>query len=188
MKIDLHDVGCLGKITSFKESEDGRFLIELKGMIRFQIIKEIKSDKAYRQCEVNFNNYSDDLIEKRLNKSLQDIKDEKGYMYLREIEQEMVLTIDASIQIISTGGSVIYSEQAITHLKQISSVVFVDTPYELIKKRIGDASDRGFSVPDGFSVKEAFDERMPLYQKHQDFIVDGTNSADCIIKTIEKWI
>ena len=131
---------------------------------------------------------TDDLIEKRLNKSLQDIKDEKGYMYLREIEQEMVLTIDASIQIISTGGSVIYSEQAITHLKQISSVVFVDTPYELIKKRIGDASDRGFSVPDGFSVKEAFDERMPLYQKHQDFIVDGTNSADYIIKTIEKWI
>ena len=131
---------------------------------------------------------TDDLIERRLNKSLQDIKDEKGYMYLREIEQEMVLTIDASIQIISTGGSVIYSEQAITHLKQISSVVFVDTPYELIKKRIGDASDRGFSVPDGFSVKEAFDERMPLYQKHQDFIVDGTNSADYIIKTIEKWI
>ena len=66
---------------------------------------------------------TDHLIEKKLNKSLQDIKDEKGYMYLREIEQEIVLAIDTSIQIISTGGSVIYSEQAITHLKQISSVV-----------------------------------------------------------------
>ena len=131
---------------------------------------------------------TDDLIERRLNKSLQDIKDEKGYMYLREIEQEMVLTIDASIQIISTGGSVIYSEQAITHLKQISSVVFIDTPYELIKKRIGDASDRGFSVPDGFSVKEAFDERMPRYQKAQDLTVNGANSEECIIKSIEKWI
>ena len=131
---------------------------------------------------------TDDLIERRLNKSLQDIKDEKGYMYLREIEQEMVLTIDASIQIISTGGSVIYSEQAITHLKQISSVVFIDTPYELIKKRIGDASDRGFSVPDGFSVKDAFDERMPMYQKHQDFTVDGAKSEDYIIKSIEQWI
>ena len=76
---------------------------------------------------------------------MQDIKDEKGYMYLREIEQEIVLAIDASIQIISTGGSVIYSGQAITHLKQISSVVFIDTPYELIKKRIGDASDRIFT-------------------------------------------
>lgn len=131
---------------------------------------------------------TDHLIEKKLNKSLQDIKDEKGYMYLREIEQEIVLEIDASIQIISTGGSVIYSEQAITHLKQISSVVFIDTPYELIKKRIGDASDRGFSVPDGFSVKNAFDERMPMYQKHQDFTVDGAKSEDYIIKSIEQWI
>lgn len=131
---------------------------------------------------------TDHLIEKKLNKSLQDIKDEKGYMYLREIEQEIVLEIDASIQIISTGGSVIYSEQAITHLKQISSVIFIDTPYELIKKRIGDASDRGFSVPDGFSVKNAFDERMPMYQKHQDFTVDGAKSEDYIIKSIEQWI
>ena len=131
---------------------------------------------------------TDHLIEKKLNKSLQDIKDEKGYMYLREIEQEIVLEIDASIQIISTGGSVIYSEQAITHLKQISSVVFIDTPYELIKKRIGDASDRGFSVPDGFSVKNAFDERMPMYQKNQDFTVDGAKSEDYIIKCIEQWI
>ena len=131
---------------------------------------------------------TDHLIEKKLNKSLQDIKDEKGYMYLREIEQEIVLAIDASIQIISTGRSVIYSEKAITHLKQISSVVFIDTPYELINKRIGDASDRGFSVPDGFSVKDAFDERMPMYQKHQDFTVDGANSEDYIIKSIEQWI
>ena len=131
---------------------------------------------------------TDHLIEKRLKKTLQNIKDEKGYMYLREIEQEIVHAIDTSIQIISTGGSVIYSEQAIAHLKQISSVVFIDTPYELIKKRIGDANDRGFSVPDGFSVKEAFDERMPMYQKHQDFTVDGANSADYIIKSIEQWI
>jgi len=131
---------------------------------------------------------TDHLIEKKLNKSLQDIKNEKGYLYLREVEQEIVLAIDTSIQIISTGGSVIYSEQAITHLKQISSVVFIDTPYELIKKRIGDASDRGFSVPDGFSVKYAFDERMPMYQKHQDFTVDGAKSEDYIIKSIEQWI
>ena len=131
---------------------------------------------------------TDHLIEKRLDKSLQDIKDEKGYMYLREIEQEIVLAIDTSIQIISTGGSVIYSEKAVAHLKQISSLVFIDTPYELIKERIGDASDRGFSVPDGFSVKDAFDERMPMYQKHQDFTVDGAKSEDYIIKSIEQWI
>ena len=48
----LHDVGCLGKITSFRETEDGRYLIELKGKIRFQIINEINSDKKYRSVEV----------------------------------------------------------------------------------------------------------------------------------------
>ena len=91
-------------------------------------------------------------------------------MYLREIEQEIVLAI-VCIQTISTGGSVIYSEQAITHLKQISSVIFIDTPYELIKKRIGDARDRGFSVPDGFSVKDAFDERMLCIKSIKDLLL-----------------
>ena len=60
----LHDIGCMGKITTFKETDDGRFLIELKGLIRFQIIKEIKSNKRYRECEIKFDNYFDDLNNK----------------------------------------------------------------------------------------------------------------------------
>ena len=62
---DLHEIGCMGKITSFRESEDGRFLIELKGIIRFQIIREIKSNKKYRECEIDFKNYHEDLLEKK---------------------------------------------------------------------------------------------------------------------------
>ena len=58
---DLHDIGCLGKITSFKETDDGRYLIDLKGIIRFKIIKEIKPFKTYRECEINFENYLHDL-------------------------------------------------------------------------------------------------------------------------------
>ena len=61
----LHNIGCMGKITSFKEITDNRFLIELKGIIRFQITKEIKSDKKYRECEVNFKDYYDDLENKK---------------------------------------------------------------------------------------------------------------------------
>ncbi len=59
----LHNVGCLGKITSFKETNDGRFLIELKGIIRFNVVKEIISQKKYRECEVSFDEYYDDLNE-----------------------------------------------------------------------------------------------------------------------------
>ena len=58
---ELHNIGCLGKITTFKEIEDGRYLIELKGIIRFKIINEITSNKKYRECEISFENYYDDL-------------------------------------------------------------------------------------------------------------------------------
>ena len=62
---NLYDVGCLGKITSFRETEDGRYLIELKGLIRFKKINEITNNKKYRTLEVNFYNYSNDLVEKK---------------------------------------------------------------------------------------------------------------------------
>jgi len=58
---NLHQVGCLGKIISFKETESGHYLIELKGIIRFEIINEIKSKKKYRECEVNFKRFHHDL-------------------------------------------------------------------------------------------------------------------------------
>jgi Uncharacterized protein, similar to the N-terminal domain of Lon protease len=61
----LHKIGCLGKITSFKETDDGRYLIDLKGIIRFKIIKEIADNKPYRSCEINFEDYLNDLSEKK---------------------------------------------------------------------------------------------------------------------------
>ena len=60
----LHEIGCLGKITSFKETEDGRYMIELKGLIRFKIIKEIESSKEYREYEIDFQDFNHDLDEK----------------------------------------------------------------------------------------------------------------------------
>jgi len=62
---ELHKIGCLGKITSFKETDDGRYLIELKGTIRFEIIEEILSKKKYRECRVDFTNFNQDLDDKK---------------------------------------------------------------------------------------------------------------------------
>ena len=59
--MDLHETGCLGKITSFKDSSNGAYLIELNGLTRFKITKEIENNKLYRECEVNFKDYEDDL-------------------------------------------------------------------------------------------------------------------------------
>ena len=61
----LHNIGCLGKITSFKETDNGTYLIELKGLIRFEIINEVKSTKKYRECEVNFKRFNHDLDDKK---------------------------------------------------------------------------------------------------------------------------
>ena len=63
----LYEIGCLGKIMSFKETEDGRYLIELKGLIRFETREEVSSEKKYREFNVNFEKFFDDLNEKKEN-------------------------------------------------------------------------------------------------------------------------
>ena len=70
----LYNVGCLGKIMSFRETEDGRYLIELKGKIRFQIINEISTDKKYRSVEVNYNDYLNDLSDEKEKLNFSDLE------------------------------------------------------------------------------------------------------------------
>ena len=72
--IQLHNIGCLGKITSFKETEDGRYLIELKGIIRFKLINEIFSNKKYREFDISFNDYLDDLNDVKENLKFSDLE------------------------------------------------------------------------------------------------------------------
>jgi hypothetical protein len=88
-ELDLYEVGCLAKISNF-EKVDGRYLIDLNGLTRFKIIKEIKTDKTYRQCEVTFDDFSDDLqISKKelkfsdlelIFKDLKTLFEKKGYI------------------------------------------------------------------------------------------------------------
>ena len=70
----LHEIGCMGKITNFKKTEDSRYLIELQGLIRFKIINEVKSDKKYRECQINFENYYEDLEDKKENIKFSDLE------------------------------------------------------------------------------------------------------------------
>ena len=70
----LHKIGCLGKITSFKEIDGGRYLIDLKGIIRFKILNEKKTNKPYRNCQVNYDDYLNDLSEKKENLKFSDLE------------------------------------------------------------------------------------------------------------------
>ena len=71
---ELHRVGCLGKITSFRETDDKRYLIELKGLMRFEVIKELKSEKKYRSLTVDYNRFNDDLSNKKEDLNFSDLE------------------------------------------------------------------------------------------------------------------
>ena len=71
---DLHDVGCLGKITSFRETEDGRYLIELKGILRFKKIKERNTHNKYRSLEINYENFYHDLDNEKIELKFSDLE------------------------------------------------------------------------------------------------------------------
>jgi len=70
----LHNIGCLGKITSFTETNDGRYLVELKGLIRFEIVKEIDTSNKYREFEVDFKNFYHDLNEEEKSLKFTDLE------------------------------------------------------------------------------------------------------------------
>ena len=70
----LHNIGCLGKIITFNETDDGRYMIEVKGLIRFKIVKEIKLQKGYREYEVNFEDFKHDLDEKKEDLKFSDLE------------------------------------------------------------------------------------------------------------------
>ena len=73
-KPDLHEVGCLGKITSFAETNDGRFLIEVKGLNRFHSIKELETEKKYRILEVDFTKFPNDLSDENEDLKFSDLE------------------------------------------------------------------------------------------------------------------
>jgi len=72
--LELHEIGCLGKITSFKETEDGRYLIELKGIIRFKNIEELNTKKKYRILNVNYEDFFQDLKSEKENLKFSDLE------------------------------------------------------------------------------------------------------------------
>jgi len=98
-KPNLYEVGCMGKITSFNETDDGRYLIVLNGISRYKITKEIENQKLYRECQVSFENFSKDLSKEKeelkftdLKLILNDLKNlfkKQGYVInLKDIEKQ----------------------------------------------------------------------------------------------------
>ncbi len=107
--------------------------------------------------------------------SLQNIIDNKGNEYFETAEERSLLSLDIKGTVIATGGSVIYSDKAMTHLKSLGTVVFLNLSYDSMCKRISDLSTRGIIMKSGYTLKDMYDERLPLYKKWADIIIDCDN-------------
>ena len=117
----LHKVGCVGKINSFNEMDDGKYMIVLSGISRFEIINEIKTENLYRKCKVNFVNFKEDLNDKKeeikfsdlelIFKNLKSLFDQQGYLInWKEIEKK---SLDETINTLSMASPFSLEEKQI---------------------------------------------------------------------------
>jgi shikimate kinase len=120
---------------------------------------------------------TDVLIQINRQRTLQQIIDENNHLYLRAVEEEEILKINIENHIIATGGSAVYSEKAMSHLRGISQILFLEVAFEEITKRIHNFETRGIAKSKNQSFRELFEERQVLYRKYADLIID-CNEAD----------
>ncbi|WP_160036852.1 shikimate kinase [Paenibacillus sp. An7] len=130
---------------------------------------------------------TDIVIQNQEERLLQDILAEEGVSKFMEIEERVVSGLELENSIISTGGSVIYSEKAMNSLKQDGQIIYLQLPYEELERRLGDITTRGIVIKEGQSLKDVFDERVPLYIRYSDTILDCSNKSieDCVSELIE---
>ncbi len=127
---------------------------------------------------------SDLLIQESTQKLLIDIIHDEGIDGFIAIENDINASIDTERSVISTGGSVVYCEEAMKHLKDIGTVIYLNLDYEMLKNRLGNMQFRGVVMREGYDLKKLYEERVPLYQKYADLTID-TNGLN-VETTIQK--
>ena len=115
---------------------------------------------------------SDLVIQKTTGKRLSRIIEESGDAGFREVENRVNAQLQAENSIIATGGSVIYGTEAMRHLKAIGTVIYLRLSYEAIEERLGDLHARGVTIHPGWTLRDLYNERCPMYEKWADITVD----------------
>ncbi|MDD6381476.1 MAG: shikimate kinase [Lachnospiraceae bacterium] len=115
---------------------------------------------------------SDLLIQERENRLLSEIIEQDGLDGFKKIEEQVNASIAVSKTVIATGGSVVYGPEAMKHLEEIADIVYLKLPLEEIDSRLGDLNQRGVAVKPGQTLEDLYEERVPLYEKYADIIVD----------------
>ncbi|MGB9927220.1 MAG: shikimate kinase [Methanosarcina sp.] len=155
-------------------------LIGMAGAGKSTIGKALAKSLGYTFIDI------DRLVMEKTGVPLQELIDKEGDLALLKLEEKVILNLEKIDNcIISPGGSIIYSQKAMLHLQNISKIVFLDTPFRSIVKRIPNARKRGIIGLKDKSLKELFEERVILYQQYADFSIKIKGKED-IQHVVEK--
>lgn len=114
---------------------------------------------------------TDLLIQERENRSLQEIINEYGNDHFRKVEEEVLCDLHTTNSVISTGGSAVYYDASMNHLKKYGTVVYLQVSLETIEARLNNIKTRGVTMEKGATIATLYDERIPLYEKYADITI-----------------
>lgn len=115
---------------------------------------------------------SDLIIQEKCKKLLFQLIDEMGEAGFLALENEINAGIWAEGAVIATGGSAVYGKEAMAHFKEIGKVVYLKLPFEELKERLGDLKERGVVIKEGYTLRDLYEERTPLYEKYADITIE----------------
>ena len=141
--------------------------------------------KLARRLDFNFID-TDLLIETHHDKKLQTIVDQQGYLTLREIESQELQQLQLDHNVVATGGSAVYSNEAMKHLQKQGVIVYLKVDFEEIVKRIDNENCRGIARPADQSLQSVYAERTPLYEQFADVTIDNNRpfSLDKVVNCL----
>lgn len=114
----------------------------------------------------------DIVIQEKEGRLLKEIIADEGLEGFLKVEERVNAELDVKLSVIAPGGSVIYGQEAMRHLKEISEVVYLKMSYEEMEKRIGNVVDRGVALKPGFTLRDLYNERVAYYEKYADIVID----------------
>lgn len=129
---------------------------------------------------------TDITIQKKSGKKLYEMINESGIDYFISYENEVLQSVDVTRTIIATGGSAIFGAEAMEHLSDIGTIVYIKLSCEEIIRRVNNIKTRGIAMKHGKTMRDVYEERTPLYEKYADIIVDAENTTieECVEKII----
>ena len=115
---------------------------------------------------------SDLVIQEKYDRLLHELIEEHGVEGFWKIEEEVNASLKPRKSVIATGGSVIYGQRAMEHLREIGTVVYLKLPYEEVAERLGDLNERGVTLMPGQTLADLYEERIPLYEKYAHEVIE----------------